>query len=207
MRSSSAAGGRAPGLGVDEHAVPGGHERGDGHDLRLGGELRVGFGVDLGEHDVVMGGGGGLKHRCEHSARAAPRRPPVNQHDPVAGHGLFESRFAEFDEGHGFLLGLRRSTEATSIPPWVFQHWALEMVVIGFGSLPRSVSQSFLSEKCRKDLRWASVDLDGEGLLIWQTAGRDTIVRGKAQLLDLCRGEWSGANTAERSCRLLEHGA
>ena len=54
-------------------------------------KLLLGLGVDLGEHEVGIGLRRLLEHRTELTARAAPRRPEVDQHGVVARDGLLRS--------------------------------------------------------------------------------------------------------------------
>src|SRR5690606_38128204 len=88
------------GLGEDEDAVAEGHERGDRGDAGLCGQLGLGLGVHLAEDDVRVGLRGALVDGCEHAARAAPGRPPVDEDDAVLADGLAEGVGGEVDGGH-----------------------------------------------------------------------------------------------------------
>src|ERR1700733_3741925 len=93
-------GGQGAGLGEHQHAIPERHQRGDRRNLRGGRETLLVLGVDLSEGDVLVLLARGLENRREHSARSAPRRPPVDQGCPLAGDGLLEVLLGQCDGAH-----------------------------------------------------------------------------------------------------------
>ena len=88
------------GLAEDEDAVAEAHDRRDRGDLRGTGERLLGLGVDLAEDDVVVLLARLLVGRRELAARAAPRGPPVDEHDVARRDGLLEGVGGELDGGH-----------------------------------------------------------------------------------------------------------
>jgi len=92
------------GLGEHEHLLAEDHQRRDRHDPDGRREAALGFGVHLGEHQIVVTARGVLEDWREHPARAAPRRPPVDEDDVVARDRLLEGCLGQFDGGHGALL-------------------------------------------------------------------------------------------------------
>ena len=92
--------GECTGLGEDEHALTEGHQRRDGRDVRGPGERLLRLGVDLAEDDVLVSLGRLLVGRGELSARTAPGRPEVHEHDVVLGDSLLEVGCTEVDRCH-----------------------------------------------------------------------------------------------------------
>lgn len=68
------------------------HERRDGRNLHCSCQLRLGFGIHLGERDALMGLGGQLEDRGKSLAGAAPRCPEVNEHHLVIPNEPLEVR-------------------------------------------------------------------------------------------------------------------
>ncbi len=100
MTCSRPAGGQRAALAEDQDAVAEAHDRRDRGDLRGTGQRLLGLGVDLAEHDVVVLVARLLVGRRELAARAAPRGPPVDEHDVARRDGLLEGVGGELDGGH-----------------------------------------------------------------------------------------------------------
>lgn len=100
IRSSRALLGRGTGLLEDDDALAKDHQRGNGADAEVAGQLVFLVGVDLGEGDVGVFAGRGLEDRGEATAGAAPRRPEVEDDDVVAADGGIEVSGLEFLDGH-----------------------------------------------------------------------------------------------------------
>ena len=100
MTCSSAGRRQRAALAEDEDAVAEAHDRRDRGDLRGTGQRLLGLGVDLAEHDVVVLVARLLVGRRELAARAAPRGPPVDEHDVARRDGLLEGVGGELDGGH-----------------------------------------------------------------------------------------------------------
>ena len=95
--------GQGPGLTEQLDAVAEDHQGGDRLDLEHPGQLLLGLGVDLGEREVGVLAGDLFEHGGERAARATPRRPEVDQGDPVGRDGGFEVGELEVG-GHGDAL-------------------------------------------------------------------------------------------------------
>jgi len=83
------------------------------------GELLLGFGVHLAEHDVGVGRAGLLERRAEGTARATPGRPPVDQDDVVVEQGLLERCCGQCLGGHeGSFSAVLDNTSGGINPQW-----------------------------------------------------------------------------------------
>ena len=120
IRAGIGGGREGAGLGEHQHLLTEDHQGGDRPDGEGTGQGLLGLGVDLAEHDVGVGDGRLLEDRGEAAARATPRRPPVDEHDVVAGDGVFEGGLGELDCGHCTLL-CGRSPGSTATPPGAFR--------------------------------------------------------------------------------------
>src|SRR5450759_2960858 len=89
-----------PPLGEHEDLLAEDHEGGNGLDPGPGGELALGFGVDLGEDDLGIGLGGPLEGRREPPTRSAPAGPEVDQQDVAVDQCRLEGVPGERDGGH-----------------------------------------------------------------------------------------------------------
>ena len=89
------------GLGEDQHLLAEGHQRGDGRDAGLRGELLLGFGVHLGEDDVGCFSDTARVRGRELAARPAPFGPEVHQDNVVALDGRCELFTCDVNGSHG----------------------------------------------------------------------------------------------------------
>jgi hypothetical protein len=84
------------GLCVELYLVPEGHQRRDRHDPEGASELRLGFHVDLAEHDVGVLPRSRFEDGCKVPARAAPSGSEVHKDDLVGADHLIEVVLPQF---------------------------------------------------------------------------------------------------------------